>query len=546
MKRASSMCGPAGFDLSALEQLRIKRLTSDSRDVKRGDTFVAYPGATHDGRLYIARAIAAGAHSVLWEKRGFKWNSAWQVPNYGIGDLRGCAGMIASHVYGKPSARLWTVGVTGTNGKTSCSQWIARVLNMSGTPCAVIGTLGYGMGGRLKPLANTTPEAVWLHGQLAAFERHGARAVAMEASSIGLDQGRLAGVEFDAALFTNLTRDHLDYHGSMQRYRRAKARLFDCASLKHAIINLDDEYGRVLAQQVKRPGLEVIGYGFGPAAARGVTLVRGTNLVVDISGVSFDAVTSKGTARVTSAALGAFNASNLLATIAVALASGMALREAAAAVSRVQPIAGRMQTLGGAQLPLVVVDYAHTPDALEKVLDTLRALIDRGELAASGSASAAQQHQRIRHSALPARTPKLFCVFGCGGDRDRGKRPLMGRLAAQYADGVVVTNDNPRSEPAANIIADIVAGVPAGRGRPAICPDRHSAIDYAIGCAQPGDVVLIAGKGHEAYQEISGVRQRFSDLLEARTALRRWRADARARQAAKPRRGWRAPAGAVA
>ena len=484
------------MSLRALDQLAIKRLATDSRRVRRGDTFVAYPGATVDGRKFIAQAIANGARAVLWERRGFKWTSSLRVPNLGVTDLRARAGLIASHVYGNPSARLWMVGVTGTNGKTTCSQWIARAMSDNGRRSAVIGTLGYGLRKALKPLTNTTPDAVWLHAQLAEFARRGARATSMEVSSIGLDQGRVAGVQFDVALFTNLTRDHFDYHGTLRRYRAAKARLFDCESLKYAVINLDDEFGAELATRSRRRGLKVIGYGFG-LRGRGngkrIARVTGSNLVADARGVRFDVATPWGAARVASRVLGRFNASNLLGTLAVLLASGVSLRKAVAALGKAAPVAGRMQTVGGGARPLVVVDYAHTPDALKQVLHALRELIN-------------------------ADSSRLICVFGCGGERDRGKRPQMGRIATRLADQVVITSDNPRRENPRAIMRDIAAGA----GAAAECElDRRRAIKRAIGAARRGDVVLIAGKGHEKYQEINGVRRPFSDLEVARAALRR-------------------------
>ncbi len=259
--------GQTGADWKKIEALGVRRLVNDSRAVRPGDTFVAYPGQSRDGRDYIAQAIANGAASVLWERAGFRWDPRWRVPNLGVQALRRHAGEIASRVHGRPSRRLRVIGVTGTNGKTTCSQWIAQALTRCGRRCAVIGTLGYGLRAPFKPLANTTPDALWLHAQLAEFARRGAQAVAMEVSSIGLDQDRVAGVEFDIALFTNLTRDHLEYHRTMRRYREAKARLFAWQTLKHAVVNLDDDFGAELARRIRRPGLEVIGYGFG--AARG-------------------------------------------------------------------------------------------------------------------------------------------------------------------------------------------------------------------------------------------------------------------------------------
>ena len=486
------------MNLSLIDQLGITRLATDSRRVTRGDTFVAYPGETHDGRRHIGQAIARGAASVLWEKRGFSWNPAWRVPNAGVAQLRARAGLIASHVHDEPSARLWMIGVTGTNGKTTCSQWIAQALNHCGVRTAVIGTLGYGMRRTLLPLANTTPDAVWLHAQLARFARRGARAVSMEVSSIGLDQERVAGVEFDAALFTNLTRDHLDYHRTMRRYRRAKARLFECESLKHAIVNLDDDFGGELAHRVRRRGLNVLGYGFErrvKSAARVQRLIGG-NYSAGAGGIQFDVRTPWGRATIESPMLGRHNASNLLGSLATLLASDIQLKDAVATLGKLKAVPGRMQKIGGGRWPLAVIDYAHTPDALEQVLRALRELNDGGDA-------------------------RIICVFGCGGGRDRGKRPLMGALAARLADRVVITSDNPRSEDPRSIINDIRQGV---RGDVVVEPDRKRAIARALGGARRGDVVLIAGKGHETYQEVRGVRHAFSDIDVARAALKRWTA----------------------
>ena len=486
------------MNLTAIDQLGIKRLATDSRCVGRGATFVAYPGETQDGRRFIAQAIARGAASVLWEKRGFQWNPAWRVPNLGIANLRACAGVIAGHVNHDPSARLWLIGVTGTNGKTTCSHWIAQALNQCALRTALIGTLGYGTRKPLKPLANTTPDAVWLHAELANFVRHGVRAVSMEVSSIGLDQDRVAGVRFDVALFTNLTRDHLDYHRTMRNYRRAKARLFECESLTHAVVNLDDEFGRDLSRRVRRRGLAMLGYGFDQRIrnSRRVPCVLGNNLVTGAGGMRFDVTTPWGRATIESPLLGRHNASNLLGSLATLLASDIKFKDAVAALGRLQAVPGRMQTVGGGRRPLVVVDYAHTPDALEQVLRALREAI--------GGAAA-----------------RLICVFGCGGGRDRGKRPLMGAAAQRLADCVVITSDNPRDEDPRAIIAEIQQGV---RGESVVEPDRARAIACALRKARRGDVVLIAGKGHETYQETRGVRRPFSDVVVARAALQRWSA----------------------
>jgi len=491
---------PAGaVDWKALDELGITRLACDSRSVKPGDTFVAYPGETRDGRDYIAEAIARGAASVLWERKGYSWDARWGTRNLAVPNLRRHAGEIASHVYSQPSSRLWVVGVTGTNGKTTCSQWIAQALGAAGRRCAVIGTLGYGLRPPLRPMANTTPDAIWLHSQLAELARRGAQAVSMEVSSIGIDQDRVAGVEFDVALFTNLSRDHLEYHRTMRRYGAAKAKLFAWDSLQHAVINLDDEFGAALAGRIRRPGLRVIGYGFGGARATAAIRVSGSEVRSDMNGLSFRVQTPWGSARVVSPALGRFNASNLLGTLAVLLASGITLRRAVAALARLKPLPGRMQRVGGSAKPLVVVDYAHTPDALEKVLQALREL-----------------QGGLRHGDHGSR---LICVFGCGGDRDRGKRPRMGRIATRLADSVVVTSDNPRAEDPQAIILDILAGMPRGRAGLTVKPDRGEAIRTAIGGARRGDIVLIAGKGHEDYQEVKGVKLPFSDVAVAREAL---------------------------
>ena len=488
------------LDWNAVGALGVRRLINDSRAVRPGDTFVAYPGQSRDGREFIPQALARGAASVLWERAGFRWNPRWRAPNLGVRQLRRHAGEIASRIHGRPSACLHVIGVTGTNGKTTCSQWIAQALTRAGRRCAVIGTLGYGLRTPLKALVNTTPDALWLHAQLAEFSRRGAQAVAMEVSSIGLDQDRVAGVEFDVALFTNLSRDHLEYHRTLRRYGEAKARLFAWETLRHAVVNLDDDFGAVLTRHIRRPGLRVIGYGFTAARGAPVARVTGSNLVTSARGVSFDAKTPWGPARVTSPVLGRHNAYNLLGTLAVLLASGVTLRQAVDALSALKPVPGRLQRLGGGPRPLVVVDYAHTPDALTQALTTLRELL-------------------THRSPVTGHHSRLICVFGCGGDRDRGKRPQMGRVAAALADRVVVTSDNPRGEDPRRIIDDIVAGVRGAGGAIVIEPDRRAAILRAVQEARRGDIVLLAGKGHEEYQVIRGARRPFSDAAVAREAV---------------------------
>lgn len=476
-----------------MDRLRVRRLAADSRKVRPGDTFVAYPGETRDGRDHIDEAVARGATSVLWESEGSRRRAAITVPNIGVRNLRRQVGVIAAELQGHPSATLWTVGVTGTNGKTTCSQWIAQGFSRQGRPCAVVGTLGSGFAPHLAPTPNTTPDAIWLHRRLRAMARQGARAVCMEVSSHALAQDRVSGMAFDVALFTNLTRDHLDYHGTLARYRAAKARLFRWPGLACAVLNLDDPFGADLADRASTRGTRVVGYGFGPASttrrSARIARVQGRNLRAGTDGVSFDVSSPWGAARVRSRVIGRFNAANLLGTLSVLLASDMPLDASVAALQRMPPVPGRTERYGGARRPLVVVDYAHTPDALEKVLAALR-------------------------ETLP-RNARLHCVFGCGGERDRGKRPLMGRIAARISDRVYVTSDNPRGEDPRRIIADIVAGA----GVCEAIEDRGAAIRSAIRGARAGDIVLVAGKGHESYQEIGSVRRRFSDAGVVRAAL---------------------------
>jgi UDP-N-acetylmuramoyl-L-alanyl-D-glutamate--2,6-diaminopimelate ligase len=487
------------IDCRAIDALGVRRLTSDSRTVRAGDTFAAYPGESRDGRDYIAAALRAGAASVLWEPSGYRWKFAGRVKNIAVPQLRQKIGMIASHTYGRPSSRLWMTGVTGTNGKTSCSQWIAQALNQLGRRCAVAGTLGNGFPEKLETGVNTTPDAAWLHGKLRDWNREGAAAVAMEVSSHGLEQGRVTGVEFDVALFTNLTRDHLDYHGTMANYRRAKARLFDWETLSWSVLNTDDRFGSQLARRPRAARrCAVLSYGFESAAAgRRALRLQGRNLRLLPQGVSFDVATPWGAAHVTSPVLGRFNASNLLGVLAVLLASNVGLRDAVGALGEVAPVPGRAERFGGNgggrgdAGPLVVVDYAHTPDALEKILLTMKEI--------GGG----------------ART-RIICVFGCGGERDRGKRALMGRVATRCADQVIVTSDNPRGEPPMAIIADILEGATRDC---LVIEDRARAVRTAVAGAARGDIVVVAGKGHEPYQEIRGVRHPYNDARVVRAAL---------------------------
>ena len=497
------------FDFRLLDDLGVKisNLVTDSRMVRPGDTFLAYIGDKFDAREFIPQAIAAGANAVLWERNhGFSWNPVWQVPNLPVTGLRIKAGIIASQVYGQPSQKLWLIGITGTNGKTSCSHWIAQAMTALGRKTAVIGTLGNGFPGALESTTNTTPDAVLLQQEMMNSLQHGAECVAMEVSSHGIEQERINGVIFSVALFTNLSRDHLDYHDSMKEYAAVKARLFLWPGLKYAALNLDDAFGIELSQRLAVTPTQVIGYGFEEAGignrdSEKISVLHGSNLKSGIDGLEFDVEFKNEQAKFRTEVVGKFNASNLLAVLAVLLASGIKLADAVQAVQQVRPIAGRMERLGGGDQPLVVVDYAHTPDAMEKVLTTLREVIRSSE-----------SDQRIK-----TRKPKLVCVFGCGGERDRGKRPLLGKVASRLADAVIITSDNPRSENPRIIIDEIAAAADANYH---IEEDRAAAIYQAIHDAHQGDVVLIAGKGHEMYQEIGGHRFPFSDSEVARQVLR--------------------------
>ncbi len=467
----------------------VSRITSDSRDVRPGDAFAAYPGGQRDGRTFIPDAIAHGAGAVFWDTEGFHWDRSWTLPHVPLDHLKARLGVIADFVYGHPSRDLWMVGVTGTNGKTSCAHWIAAGLHSTGRRTAVLGTLGNGLlGASIRPTVNTTPDAAALHEMLALYKRAGADSAVMEVSSHGIDQGRINGVDFAVALFTNLSRDHLDYHGTMAVYGAAKAQLFTWPGLRTSVINADDAFGSNLIDIAKAKGRRVLSYGFGAADIAGSRLsstARGLALVVD---------TPWGRGELQSRLVGAFNAANVLGVLGVLLVSGVELDVALKFLAEVEAPPGRMQRLGGDADPLVVIDYAHSPDAIEKALTALRGAV----------------------------SPKseLVCVFGCGGDRDRGKRPEMGRLAARLADRVVVTSDNPRTEDPATIASEIVHGIrETGNRHYSVELDRAVAIATTIANAKRGDVVLLAGKGHESFQERDGVRLPFVDAEHAAHAL---------------------------
>jgi UDP-N-acetylmuramoyl-L-alanyl-D-glutamate--2,6-diaminopimelate ligase len=464
--------------------MAVGQLVNDSRKAMPGAVFAAYPGESRDGRDFIPQAVAQGVDGVLWEADHYQWDPALAIPNAGVVGLKTRIGEIAAHVYGEPSRALHMVGVTGTNGKTSVAHWVAQAFSQLGRKTAVIGTVGNGFPGTLTPALNTTPDAIELQQRLAHYRQQGAAACAMEVSSHGLAQGRVNGTHFNVAVLTNLSRDHLDYHGDMESYAAAKARLFNWPGLEWVVLNVDDGFGQQLESETR--SARAAGYGF----RRGAVVAE--KLGLSQSGLHLSVHTDWGNADIDAPLLGRFNAANLLAVLTTLLVSGVKLDDACKALAHITPPQGRMQTFGGNAHPLVVVDYAHTPDALEKVLATLREIVSGG---------------------------RLICVFGCGGNRDKGKRPLMGQAAARGADEIWVTSDNPRNEDPRHIIDDILAGT---SGKPHVEPDRARAIFEAIGGAHQGDVVLIAGKGHEDYQEIAGERLPFSDVAVAKKALEAW------------------------
>ncbi|TDG08635.1 UDP-N-acetylmuramoyl-L-alanyl-D-glutamate--2,6-diaminopimelate ligase [Paraburkholderia guartelaensis] len=474
-------------------------LHADTRSLQPGDVFLAYAVEGADNRPHIANAIERGAAAVLYQPEGYAGEQLDASIALAVPQLDVLAGEIASGWYGDPSDAMLVVGVTGTNGKTSCSQWIASAFTAIGQKCAIVGTLGTGFPGQLVHTGFTTPDAPQLQRSLAQLRGAGAQAIAMEVSSHALHQGRVNGTSFDIAVFTNLTQDHLDYHHTFEAYEAAKARLFAWPGLRAAIINADDAAGRRLIAAT-RGKARTIAYSVATPAADAPVAdawLRANDVRATATGTAFHLETSDwGEAQVEAHVLGLFNVSNLLGVLGALLAANVPLVAALNEISKLQPVNGRMERLGGRadqDEPLVVIDYAHTPDALEKTLEALRPM-------------------------AAARGGQLICMFGCGGDRDATKRPLMGAIAERLADQVVVTSDNPRSESPAAIIEQIAQGMrDAAKARR--IEDRASAILQAVRGAAREDVVVLAGKGHEATQEIMGKKRAFSDQDHARLAL---------------------------
>jgi UDP-N-acetylmuramyl-tripeptide synthetase len=477
-------------------------LRTDSRHIRPGDAFIAWPGAAHDGRRFVSAALAAGATACLIEAEGAEAFPGCQDPRVAAwSGLKAATGPIADAFYAHPSRSLRLVASTGTNGKTSTSWWTAQALSLLGLRCGVVGTLGIGTppvkglgAGQLHYTGLTTPDPVALHAGLRDMKQQRFGACAVEASSIGIVEQRLAGTHIEVALFTNFTRDHLDYHGTMEAYWQAKRQLFSWPGLKSVVLNVDDPQGAELVAALAGRRTQLW-----TCSMVGEARLMAQDVAYHESGLSFTAVEGGHRVPISTSLVGDYNVSNLLVVMAGLRAMGFALLDIARVIPWLTPVPGRLQRANVGRtpgLPEVIIDYAHTPDALDKALAALQPLAQ-------------------------ARGGWLWCVFGCGGNRDATKRPVMGNIAARRADRVIVTSDNPRDEAAQTIINQVMAGVPPGPAvrTVTIQPDRRLAIFEAISSADTKDVILLAGKGHEDYQEIAGVRQPFSDLEEATKAL---------------------------
>jgi len=483
-------------------------LQCDSRRMQAGDGFVAWPGAATDGRRFATGALRAGAAAVLVEQAGVEAFGFSDERVLAVPGLKALAGPIASAYFGNPSSQLDLIAITGTNGKTSTAWWVGQLLSAAGQPCAVVGTLGIGQpplagdtGHALVSTGLTTPDPVLLQARLRGMVDVGVKACAVEASSIGLVEGRLNGSRIRVAVFTNFTQDHLDFHGSMDSYWSAKAALFDWPDLASAVVNLDDPRGAPLAATLGARGMDVWSVGIEEAGKTKPARLFAQDIGFTDHGMRLVVGERSGDGALIESHIlslplvGRYNVSNLLCVLAVARAQGVALADAVQACGALTPVPGRMEQVPGAHpgQPLVLVDYAHTPDALEKALQALQPL--------------AQQ-----------RGGQLWAVVGCGGDRDASKRPIMAAVAECGAQHTVLTSDNPRSEDPQAILAQMQAGL-TQPGAAHVEPDRATAIAWAVHTAQVHDVVLIAGKGHEDYQEVMGVKKPFSDLAQAQTAL---------------------------
>lgn len=484
----------------------LNHLTLDSRKITGGELFIAMSGVQSDGRKYIANALEKGAAAVLVDDgEGFDLSSiAGHESVFIVSNLREKVGVLANRFYRHPSEQLKVVGVTGTNGKTSCCWFISEILKQQGEQCALMGTVGRGLPGQMQASLNTTSDVVSLHQYLGQLVADGISALAMEVSSHGLDQGRVSGVSFDVVLFTHISRDHLDYHGSLNEYAAAKAKLFSECSYRYAVIGKDDAFSELMLSSCPQ-GASVTTWSLEDVSAD----VYLSDIKVLSQGFRARVHSPWGSGDLNTSLLGRFNLENILAVIAALGVQGYSLDSLLAAIPLISTPPGRMQQFGGDRQPLVLVDYAHTPDAIESVLSSLRehCSVMKGPI----KRSIKESEQGVNN---------IVCVYGCGGDRDRGKRPLMTAAALCGADQVVLTSDNPRMEDPEQIFSDALEGVSASdRLRMNVIADRSEAIYSTVASACAGDIVVIAGKGHENYQEINGVRHHFDDAEQVRSAL---------------------------
>jgi len=496
---AQVLANVPGITINNVSNIAITGLTLDSRQVKRGDLFVALAGVSgkQHGLNFAEMARKAGAAAIVYEP---PVPAGISIPSSAlpVANIRAYLGQLAHGFYGQPSATLQMTGVTGTNGKTSIVQFLTQAHVLLGVSAGSIGTLGAGLGDTLQLTGLTTPDVIQVHALLAQLMAEGACTVAMEVSSHALEQGRVDGVQFDIAVLSNLTQDHLDYHRTMAAYGAAKAKLFQMPGLKTAVINLDDDFGIELASRLSQSHIRVIGLS---SQGNKHALIRAENVFLNAAGIHFDLWINNAIEQVHSPLLGRFNIDNLLAVAAILHSQDYSHERIAHVLSQLKPIAGRMNRLGGGDQPTVVIDYAHTPDALKQALNSLKA--------------------HLQHENSSAR---LLCVFGCGGQRDRDKRAKMACMAEQHADSVYVTDDNPRHEDGVVICADILTGFTSSQSmieqkQLIVQRDRERAIHTAIAQAHVGDIVLIAGKGHETYQEIAGIKYPFDDSVIAAHAL---------------------------
>ena len=463
-------------------------LTTDSRKVGAGDGFIAWPGAATDARRYVGDVLNAGAGACLVEMSGIDAYGFVDEKIAAYADLKAAAAPIAAAYFEEPSRQLQTIAITGTNGKTSTAWWLAQALGKLNRKCGVVGTLGIGTPGAMVFNGLTTPDPVLLQQQLRRFVDEGFTTCAIEASSIGIAEQRLSATHLQVAVLTNFTQDHMDYHGSMQAYWAAKESLFTWPGLQSAVINVDDAKGRALCLKLKASSIDVWTVALNEPAR-----LQAEAIEQQAGALRFDVVEGIERREVTTSAIGLYNVSNLLGVMGALRALGVSLEDAAKVCSDLSAVPGRLNTLNQTGKPLVVIDYAHTPDAIEKVLLAL------------------QPVARVRGG-------QLWCVFGCGGDRDASKRPLMAATAQKNADQLVVTSDNPRSENPKVIISQILLGLTHSESVE-VQADRALAIARAVASAQPADVVLLAGKGHEDFQEVQGIKHPFNDMQQAQTAL---------------------------